>query len=179
MRESMSVLSTIPSKTIFEEIAQNLGVNESFIEKDWYAVQVIAVLSKISSPDFELIFSGGTALSKAHGLIQRFSEDLDFRVIANHDSLTRGARSNLKKSIIKALQMAGFTINPQDVMARDENRFFAIKIEYESQFLRSNALRPHVLLEISLYSPVLPSKKLSIQSFVTASTQQLPEVRQI
>ena len=175
----MSVLSATPSKAIFEEVAQNLGVNESFIEKDWYAMQVIAVISKINSPDFELIFSGGTALSKAHGLIQRFSEDLDFRVMADHDSLTRGMRSNLKKSIIKALQVVGFSINTQDVMARDENRFFAIKIEYESQFLRSNALRPHVLLEMSLYSPELPPKKLNVQSFIAASGRQLPEVGQM
>jgi len=162
----MSVLNNTPSKAVFEEVAQVLGVNESFIEKDWYAVQVIAAISKINSADFKLIFSGGTALSKAHGLIQRFSEDIDFRVMAYHDALTRTARSNLKKLIIKALRSIDFIIKDEDVMARDENRFFSMKIEYESQFSRLDALRPHILIEMALLNPQLPSQKLSIQSFV-------------
>ncbi len=142
-------------------------------------MQVIAAISKINSSDFELIFSGGTALSKAHGLIQRFSEDIDFRVMADHDALTRTARSNLKKLIIKALRSTGFIIKDEDVMARDENRFFSMKIEYESQFSRSDALRPHILIEMALQNPQLPSPKLSIQSFVAKNLQQLAEVEQI
>ena len=175
----MSVLNVTPNKAVFEEVAQTFGVNESFIEKNWYAVQVIATLAKINFPNFELIFSGGTALSKAHGLIQRFSEDIDFRVMANHDLLTRGVRSNLKKSIIKSLQAAGFVIKDQDVMAHDGNRFFSIKIEYETQFSRANALRPHILIEIALQNPQMPSPKLSIQSFVAKNLNQLAEVEQI
>jgi predicted nucleotidyltransferase component of viral defense system len=42
---------------------------------------VIRKISKIRYEDFQVIFTGGTALSKAYGLIQRFSEDVDFRVI--------------------------------------------------------------------------------------------------
>lgn len=175
----MSALNNTPNKAAFEEVAQILGVNESFIEKDWYAVQVIAAISKINSADFELVFSGGTALSKAHGLIQRFSEDIDFRVMADHDSLTRTARSNLKKLIIKSLRLAGFIIKDEDVMARDENRFFSMKVKYESQFSRSNALRSHILIEMALQNPLLPSPKLSIQSFVAKNLQQLAEVEQI
>jgi predicted nucleotidyltransferase component of viral defense system len=175
----MSVLSVIPSKAVFEEVAQTLSVNESFIEKDWHTVQVISALSKVYSSDFELIFSGGTALSKAHGLIQRFSEDIDFRVMADHNLLTRGTRSNLKKSIIKSLQLSDFTIRDQNVIARDENRFFSIKIEYKTEFVRSNALRPHILVEMALQNPLLPPKKLSVRSFIAKITGQSPEVKQI
>ncbi len=133
----MSVLSATPSKAAFEEAAQTLGVNESFIEKDWYAVQAIAALAKINSS------------------------------------------SNLKKSIIKSLQSAGFMIRDQDVLARDENRFFSIKIEYETQFSRSNALRPYILVEMALQNPQLPFIKLNIQSFVAKNLNQLSEVEKI
>jgi predicted nucleotidyltransferase component of viral defense system len=67
------------------EIATELGVNVSFIEKDWYACQALKAVSSIENEKFTIIFSGGTSLSKAHGLIQRFSEDLDFRCRYNND----------------------------------------------------------------------------------------------
>ena len=57
-------------------------------------------------------------------------------------------------------------IRDQDVLARDENRFFSIKIEYETQFSRSNALRPYILVEMALQNPQLPFPKLNIQFFV-------------
>jgi predicted nucleotidyltransferase component of viral defense system len=56
-------------------------LGEGEVEKDWYVTQVIRKISKIHYEDFQVIFTGGTALSKAYGLIQRFSEDVDFRVI--------------------------------------------------------------------------------------------------
>ena len=55
--------------------ATELGVEVSSIEKDWYACQALKAVSSIESDNFTIIFSGGTSLSKAHGLIQRFSED--------------------------------------------------------------------------------------------------------
>jgi len=41
------------------------------VEKDWYVVQIIGIIADIQHGDFEVIFSGGTALSKAHKLLQR------------------------------------------------------------------------------------------------------------
>jgi predicted nucleotidyltransferase component of viral defense system len=65
-----------------ELIAADLGVGTSFIEKDWYAMRIIAALLTVNNPDFRLVFSGGTSLSKGFGLIKRFSEDIDFKAIA-------------------------------------------------------------------------------------------------
>ena len=62
-----------PEKSIIEEIASIKGISEPFVEKDWYVTQVIGKVSEIVYQDFEIIFTGGTALSKAHNLILRFS----------------------------------------------------------------------------------------------------------
>ena len=79
----MSVMNRRPEKELFEEVALLKNIDPSFIEKDWFVTQVIAVLADLNAEDFEFVFTGGTALSKAHHLIQRVSEDVDFRVIAS------------------------------------------------------------------------------------------------
>jgi predicted nucleotidyltransferase component of viral defense system len=175
----MSVLSIIPSKEVLEEIAQELGVNESFVEKDWYAVQVISAISQLHYPDIELVFSGGTCLSKAHGLIKRFSEDIDFRVRADHSSLNRKSRSRFKNTIVQSLKDAGFIIPDENVGAKNDNQFFSVNIEYSSVFSVSDALRPHILLEVTFDNPMLVPVKLPIYSFVREALGELPEVTEI
>ena len=61
------------------EVAEKFGFNPAFIEKDWYAVQLLKVINEFENKSgVNLVFSGGTSLSKGFGLIKRFSEDLEF-----------------------------------------------------------------------------------------------------
>lgn len=62
-------------------VATELGVDPSFVEKDWHAIRLVATVAGVREGDLALVFSGGTSLSKGYGLIRRFSEDLDFRVL--------------------------------------------------------------------------------------------------
>jgi predicted nucleotidyltransferase component of viral defense system len=57
-----------------------LRLDETVIEKDYYVTQVIHSLSNLESDIFRLIFCGGTCLAKAHKIVQRMSEDIDFKV---------------------------------------------------------------------------------------------------
>lgn len=70
-------------KSLIEEIATEMNISSSFVEKDWYVTQIIKIVAGLTYEDFEIVFTGGTALSKAHKLLQRFSEDTDFRVTTN------------------------------------------------------------------------------------------------
>lgn len=108
MQVPTSAMNTIPDKALIEEVALVKGVSEAFIEKDWYATQVIRLLSEKPQQDFILVFTGGTALSKAHRLIHRFSEDIDFRVLApaldgKNNSQVRKTMSGFKKSVVELL----------------------------------------------------------------------------
>ena len=71
----------VPGRAVLEEVALLLGINEAFVEKDWFVTEVINVLVQHPQAGLSLVFTGGTALSKAHKLIKRFSEDVDFRVV--------------------------------------------------------------------------------------------------
>src|ERR1700709_865173 len=134
-----------PEKNIIEEVASIKGISESFVEKDWYVTQVIKKVAEITYQDFQIIFTGGTALSKAHNLILRFSEDVDFRVIApslenESKSKQRKILSDFKETIITSLKTA-FQINEDKIFARNENQFIAIEINYPTLFPRADALR--------------------------------------
>ncbi|MBL4607452.1 MAG: hypothetical protein JKY01_06445 [Pseudomonadales bacterium] len=51
------------------ELAIELGIDSAFVEKDWYSVQVLKAISAYSHEAITTIFSGGTSLSKGHGLL--------------------------------------------------------------------------------------------------------------
>jgi len=168
-----------PKRELFEEIAQIMGIAQSFVEKDWYVVQIIGIIADIQDNNFEVIFSGGTALSKAHNLLRRFSEDVDFRVLEQKGRSTRTSRSAFWRKVVDALRLGGFTIEDHQVKARDENRFFSIDLLYESYFPPAEALRPHVLIELTVKNIQLPPRYLPVASFVNNVANHSPEIAHI
>lgn len=175
----MSATNALPDKKTFELIARQLGISEAFVEKDWYVTQALSVIAKVNRPGFKLVFSGGTALSKAHKIIQRFSEDIDFIIVAPEEIQTRKARSDLKHAVLQALRDGGFRIEENQVQARNENRFIAIDLDYETSFFRPNSLRPHIQIEMTVKTTQLPPVDLSVSSFVNELSKQFPEVEKI
>jgi len=66
-------------KAILQEISNQTGIPAFAVEKDWWVVQSMSVIFEMDISEY-LVFKGGTSLSKAWGLIERFSEDIDFAV---------------------------------------------------------------------------------------------------
>lgn len=68
-------------RTLFETVAAHLETQAQNIEKDLYVCWVLDFLFNRRGGDpVGLYFKGGTSLSKAYGLIQRFSEDIDIGI---------------------------------------------------------------------------------------------------
>ncbi len=66
---------------IFLAAANRLGAPINHVEKDfWVCWTLNALYSERPVGGPRLLFKGGTSLSKAYGLIQRFSEDIDITV---------------------------------------------------------------------------------------------------
>ncbi len=168
-----------PDKNLLIEVATLKGMRESFVEKDWLVTQVISIIGGIKQDGFEVVFSGGTALSKAHNLLYRFSEDVDFRLLCAPELRTRKSLSNYKHAVLDALRANGFTIEDRHVKARDENRFFSIDLEYETAFPREDALRPHIQIEMTARDIQLPPLVLPVSSFLNELAKQPPEVKAI
>jgi len=179
MVELMSVMNQRPEKGLFEEVALLKNIESSFIEKDWFVTQIIAVLASPRLDGFEFVFTGGTALSKAHHLIQRFSEDVDFKVITATMPQKRRDLSNFKYGVVEKLQKSGFIIKEEHIKTRDENRFFSIDFSYPSYFSRSDALRPHVQIEVTIKAIQCEQSYLPVSSFVNAVMKKPAEVQRI
>lgn len=165
-----------PDKDLFLQAATLKDMKASFVEKDWLVVQVIKILKDINIDGFDIVFSGGTALSKAHNLLFRFSEDIDFRVLVSPELRNRKSLSSFKHAVLDALRAAGFVIEEHHVKARDENRFFAIDLEYETAFPRQDSLRPHIQIEMTARDIQLPALTLPVSSFLNELAQEPPEI---
>lgn len=62
---------------LFRATSQKLNIHEAVIKKDFWVCWILDYLFQQSPWKSQLIFKGGTSLSKGYGLIERFSEDID------------------------------------------------------------------------------------------------------
>jgi predicted nucleotidyltransferase component of viral defense system len=167
-----------PDKALIEEVAALRQLLPAFVEKDWYVTQAVAFISQVNVADFQAVFTGGTCLSKAHGLLERFSEDVDLRVIAKGRPKRR-TLSDYKQTIVEALRSGGFAFNNEQIKARDENRYFSIDLAYPTEFANALALRPHIQIEVSIRAMQLAPVALPVASFVNAAIKKPAEISAI
>jgi hypothetical protein len=164
-----------PNRNTIEEIALIMSIEPSYVEKDWFVTQIIALLAGADYGDFKLVFTGGTALSKAHSIINRYSEDIDYRVMSPKHLQTRSHLSRFKNYIVGYLNKNGFIIPDNRIRARNNNRYFTIEINYETHFDRHIALRPHIQIEMSVRAPQLVTTNRAISSFINEISNLPPE----
>ena len=62
------------------EAAKQVNLSEFIVEKDYWVTYLLKNLVKSEFAD-EFVFKGGTCLSKAYNLIERFSEDIDLLML--------------------------------------------------------------------------------------------------
>lgn len=150
------------SAEVLQELAEELAINPAFLEKDWYATQALRLLPGLNTSAFTCVFSGGTCLSKAYGLIKRFSEDLDFRVQGSEIE-SRSARREYVAKIIDTLTKSQLF---KDIIVKkeDQSHRAILTLTYPHVFEQAQSLRPHIKVEL-IFSPVtLDSQIKPVQS---------------
>jgi hypothetical protein len=92
----------------------------ALVEKDFYVVKALAAIAAVDKEALHvrLVFGGGTALSRAHRLIKRMSEDIDLRIVVDSNRPGRGTLRRLRARITEALLGAGFKFDPEDTAHR-------------------------------------------------------------
>ena len=150
---------------IVNDYSQEFGIAPHFVEKDYYVFKVLSEISKINYPNLKIVFSGGTCLSKAYHKIQRFSEDIDFRIHTNK-SFTRSEKKAFCNFILETLDnKEDYHIVPESVKKGNENNFFSFEIEYEKLYEGSN-LRPNIKAEFTFENLILQSTEREISSYI-------------
>jgi len=167
-QKSLSEWLRLPDETkknIFTEISKNTGLPAVAVEKDWWVVKTLEVVfnTEISG---HTVFKGGTSLSKAWGLIERFSEDIDLAL----DKKFLGFDKEMSGSQVKKLRKHSFKYISQkyypelekafhehglkDVELRlteptaDDQDPLIIEVHYPGLIEKVEYIQPRVLIEI-------------------------------
>lgn len=156
----------------------------ALVEKDLHVVRAIAALASLDAGPFRLVFGGGTALARAHKVVRRMSEDVDFKIVPLSDaaisrSTLRQQLGTLRELVTDALRAAGFAFDPGDparMRSRNENRYTVWQLPYAGEGGAGEGLRPTIQVELT-YAPLRnPSVILPVSSFVAEAYGHAPEV---
>lgn len=100
-------------KEIIEAVARECKRAELMVEKDTVQSMFLLELSKINLP---FVFKGGTSLSKAYNLIDRFSEDID---LSMNRKPTQTERKASKEHIVEIAKSLGMELQIQIKLNQD------------------------------------------------------------
>jgi hypothetical protein len=193
--DKVANLPPLQRSELFEQSAANRGIHPAIIEKDFWVCWVLKRLFESANLSSQLVFKGGTSLSKVYGLIDRFSEDidliLDWTLLGygqqqldpwqpldsntqldkfNREFNSRAAQciaSNILVELGKQLETC------PEVTARvaiDDPQ--VIEVAYPASF-KLAVLRPEVKLEIGPLASWVPSGKFAITPY---AAEEFPSV---
>lgn len=166
------------NKEAFKELiivtaSHTQGLQNHQVEKDYYVSLFLKELSKLEN-NVEIVFKGGTSLSKCYDIIDRFSEDIDLTIKFPNVKAGRGLRKRLKENIIATIDKLSMKfLNPNEVQSdRDFNHY---EIEFERLFESTPEMIPHIKIEtIAVYKPY-PCLKKHVSNFITKYLIELEE----
>ncbi len=135
-----------------------------YVEKDYWVTCILKQLSKSKFIDVA-IFKGGTSLSKAYKIIQRFSEDIDLAVI------TEGKSSNQIKDLIRKIEKDILCNNFIEIKDHNQvskgSKFRKTVYSYpkvkEGNFGHANE---NIILELNSFAHPHPFNKKTITTYI-------------
>lgn len=170
-------------KNAYIQIGEKIGMAAFAVEKDWWVVQTLACIFEMEVAR-HIVFKGGTSLSKAWKLIQRFSEDIDLAIdrtfFGYNGNLTRGQLTALRrkagafttcpfmeelKTKFEEHELEGVTWNVVGAEARDQDPRI-LEVYYPNVIEAPGYLQPRVQIEISCRSLREPYTDRSFSSLV-------------
>lgn len=185
----MRRVAVLPQKdrdALFRNTAVKTGMSEAVVEKDFWVCFMLDYLFHRCPWKDALAFKGGTSLSKAYGLIARFSEDidliLDWRVLGYGieepwlvRSVTKQDRFN-KEADERAAQFLAHQFLPMLIESLTDELLQpihchiepmdgqTIRFSYPSSFSDQAILR-EIRLEIGALAAWTPAKNSEIRSY--------------
>lgn len=185
----MKKIATLPVKdreALFRNTSNKLGMTEAIIEKDFWVCWILDYLFHTCQWKDSLAFKGGTCLSKAYGLIERFSEDidliLDWRVLGYEKNEPWTKRSNTKQDSFNKAANTKAELFLKDVFLPrveediidelssniqcyiDSNDGQAVKFAYPNSFSDASILQ-EIRLEIGALAAWTPAQKQAITPY--------------
>lgn len=143
-------------KEIIRVISSEIKKDEITIEKDTIQSMFLYELSK---SDIPFVFKGGTSLSKAFDLIERFSEDIDL-------SLPFDPTESQKRKVYDTIMVISKNLG----LELENSEFVKSRYDYNKYIFSYNSLfssgKLEIIVETSFYTPVYPVENRNIQCYV-------------
>ena len=154
------------NKEAFEELivgaANELAIPTNVIEKDYYVTITLKALSKKLK---DMVFKGGTSLTKCYQLLDRFSEDIDISYTAESGTPGDARKRQLKKAVVVTMEELGFPITNLD-MTRSRRHYNCYRATYPSMYEQSNILKPELVVETYVALLPFPTTKRMVDNYI-------------
>jgi len=192
--ETVAKLTEKNRNELFSATSGKKGITEVLVEKDFWVCLLLKTIFENNELNKQLIFKGGTALSKCYKLINRFSEDVDLILdwqclgITDEDAWKErsGNKQNefnkridelgkqyIKQSILPCLdkilkEKIGHLVN-LEINNTDKN---IINVKYPPAF-SDKYLLDYIKLEIGPRASRIPKNKISVCCY---AAEEYPDV---
>lgn len=133
-------------KNQIDTISIETGFNPMFLEKDFLITNLLKDISKNISDDLPIVFSGGTSLSKAHNIIERFSEDVDL-VVYDGKNLNKTDRRAIRHKLQDILK-ANDEITTIECETSNDGKKETYNVSYDNIYDIPSILRNSLKVEI-------------------------------
>ncbi|MDP9896309.1 putative nucleotidyltransferase component of viral defense system [Variovorax boronicumulans] len=154
------------------EAEADLGrITTALLEKDEHLTDALRAMFALEFECVKLVFCGGTSLSKAHGLIERMSEDADLKMVLteagqmlSRTKLRRYLGDEVRVRVGHALLELGLVEEVEKAASLNEHRYMHSQWMYQRSYPVSEGLRPNLQIELTLRPPVLPVEDTSLSA---------------
>lgn len=146
--------------------AEYFHISPAYIEKDYWITNTLSRLSQNPNAD-KVVFKGGTSLSKAYNLVDRFSEDIDIAVI-NAASFNGNQLKTLIKKVAKEMTTDLEEVQVEGVTSKG-SRFYKAVYAYPDMLkpkTKTAISSGNLLVEVNSFANPYPYEAKSITSFI-------------
>lgn len=156
---------------LVQATAEAVGLPQVYVEKDYWVTKALKHLSESTHVD-DVIFKGGTSLSKAYHLVERFSEDIDLAVFAKNKG------DAARKSLLKAVEAAvasGLTKIENDPRVSKGSKYRKTVYQYPRSIdgAEFGQASPELLIEVNAFTNPEPYQSLQIETLIAETLPRL------
>jgi predicted nucleotidyltransferase component of viral defense system len=144
--------------------ANHFNRSIEFVEKDYWITLTLNLLARSANVE-NVVFKGGTSLSKGYQLINRFSEDIDIAMI--NENLSGNALKTKIRNVEKDISI-GLTEHKEPEITSKGSMFRKSVFQYPSilNSRLSGNVPKRIIIEINSFANPYPYVKREITSFI-------------
>jgi hypothetical protein len=178
-------LSPEQRNELFRLTAERRGMGSvAVVEKDFWVCWTLKQIFEHPILSKQLIFKGGTSLSKVFGLIDRFSEDidlvLDWRVVGEaedpmaarsktkqqrlNDTLNEKACAYIAATLLPLLKEALGSLCQLEIRPDEKDQGHVVRVEYPKT-VKTGGLLPYIQLETGPLASWLPHSEHTVTPY--------------